>query len=159
MLKINLLPPYINQAGKIRTAWTIMALLLAAELGGLTFFQKGQIDEEQQKLSDVQAKETHVQAVEKLAQDAKNERAKIAPIKEKTDFINQLFAYNRVRPDLYEHVASYVYQEVWISGMQAEQNTLTMPAAAKSISGVGRFLLFMQNNPDFTQVRISSVPG
>ena len=159
MLKINLLPPYINQAGKIRTAWTLMAVVLAAELAGLTFFQKGQIDAEQQKISDVQAKETHVTAVEKLAQDAKNERAKIAPIKEKTDFIHDLMTYNRVRPDLYEHVASYIYHEVWIAGMQAEQNTLTMPAAAKSISGVGRFLLFMQNNPDFTQVRISSVPG
>ena len=43
--------------------------------------------------------------------------------------------------------------------MQAEQNVLTMPASAKSISGVGRFLLFMQNNPDFTKVQISSVPG
>jgi hypothetical protein len=159
MLKINLLPPYINQAGKIKTAWTLMAVLLAAELAGLAFFQKGNIDQEQQKISDVQDKEKHVTMVEKLAQDAKNERAKIAPIKEKTDFIHDLMAYNRVRPDLYEHVASYIYREVWIAGMQAEQNTLTMPAAAKSITGVGRFLLFMQNNPDFTQVRISSVPG
>src|SRR5207244_3620334 len=87
------------------------------------------------------------------------ERDKIQPIKNKTDFINQLLVYNKVRPNLYEHVASYIYREVWISGMQAEQNVLTMPASAKSISGVGRFLLFMQNNPDFTQVRISQVPG
>jgi Tfp pilus assembly protein PilN len=159
MLKINLLPPYINQAGKIRTAWTMMAVLLVVELAGLTFYQKTQIDTEQQKITEVTEAEQHVTRVEKLKQDADKERAKIAPIKEKTDFINQLFTYNRVRPDLYEHVASYVYNEVWISGMQAEQNTLTMPASAKSISSVGRFLLFMQNNPDFTQVRISSVPG
>jgi Tfp pilus assembly protein PilN len=159
MLKVNLLPPYINQRSKIRTAWTLMAVLLAAELGGLWFYQKGNIDTESQLLSDVQQKEQHVTRVQKLASDAKAERDKIQPIKNKTDFINQLLAFNKVRPDLYEHVASYVYQEVWISGMQAEENVLTMPASAKSISAVGRFLLFMQNSPDFTQVRISQVPG
>jgi len=159
MLKINLLPPYINQRSKIRTAWTLMAVVLVAELIGLSFYQKGKIDTESQLLSDVQSKETQVLQVQKLASDAKAERDKIQPIKDKTNFITQLFDYNKVRPDLYEHVASYIYSEVWITGMQAEQNVLTMPASAKSISAVGRFLLFMQNNPDFSQVRISSVPG
>src|SRR5438093_2030550 len=159
MLKINLLPPYINQQGKIRTAWTLVTVVLAAELAGLTYFQLSQRGQEDQLLADVQTKETQVTQVEQLAQKAKQERDKIQPIKNKTDFINQLLVYNKVRPNLYEHVASYIYREVWISGMQAEQNVLTMPASAKSISGVGRFLLFMQNNPDFTQVRISQVPG
>jgi Tfp pilus assembly protein PilN len=159
MLKINLLPPYINQRSQIRNAWILMAVVLAAELVGLTFYQKGKIDQESQLLSDVQSKETQVLQVQKLASEAAAARAKIQPIKDKTDFINGLLAFNKVRPDLYEHVASYVYREVWISGMQADQNVLTMPASAKSISAVGRFLLFMQNNPDFSQVRISSVPG
>src|SRR5438128_1995286 len=159
MLKINLLPPYINQRSKIRTAWTLMAVLLAAELGALTFYQKSNRDREDELSSTVVADENHVKTVQKLADDAKAERAKIQPIRDKTEFIKQLLDYNKVRPDLYEHVASYVYREVWVSGMQAEQNVLTMPGSAKSISGVGRFLLFMQNNPDFTQVRISSVPG
>ncbi len=159
MLKINLLPPYINQRSKIRTAWTLMAVVLAAEIAGLTYFQLNQINTENQLISDVQSKEQQVQQVEKLKTDADALRAKVKPIKDKTDFINQLFDFNKVRPNLYEHVASYIYREVWISGMNADQNVLTMPAAAKSISAVGRFLLFMQNNPDFTQVRISSVPG
>jgi Tfp pilus assembly protein PilN len=159
MLKINLLPPYINQRSKIRTAWMLMAFVLVAELGALSFYQWGRVQTESQLLSDVQMKETQVVQVQKLASDAAAERAKIQPIKDKTTFITQLFDYNKVRPDLYEHVASYIYNEVWITGMQAEQNVLTMPASAKSISAVGRFLLFMQNNPDFSQVRISSVPG
>jgi len=159
MLKINLLPPYINQASKIRTAWTLLAAVLALELVGLTLFQASRIGEEHAKLTEVEQKETEVKAVQKTAQDAVNKRAEVKPIKDKTDFINALLAYNKVRPNLYDHVASYIYHEVWISGMQAEQNVLTMPASAKSISGVGRFLLFMQNNPDFTKVQISSVPG
>jgi cell division protein FtsB len=159
MLKINLLPPYINQQGKIRTAWTLLALVLAAEIAGLSYYQWTQISAEQELLSDVQSKETQVQQVEKLKADADALRAKIKPIKDKTDYINQLFDFNKVRPNLYEHVASYIYKEVWISGMSADQSVLTMPASAKSISAVGRFLLFMQNNPDFTQVRISAVPG
>jgi Tfp pilus assembly protein PilN len=159
MLKINLLPPYINQASRIRTAWVGMALVLVAELAGLSYFQWTQRSSQDQLLSDVQGKEQRVQQVQKLKADAEALRAKIKPIKDKTDFINQLFDFNKVRPDLYEHVASYIYREVWISGMSADQNILTMPASAKSISAVGRFLLFMQNNPDFTQVRVSSVPG
>jgi hypothetical protein len=159
MLRINLLPPYINQQSKIRSAWTLMAALLVAELIGLTLFQASKRAEEKEKISTVEQKEQQVVQVQKLATEAQNIRAQVAPIKEKTDFINQLLAYNKVRPDLYERVASYIYQEVWVSGMQAEQNILTMPASGKSISGVGRFLLFMQNSPDFSKVQISSVPG
>jgi len=159
MLKINLLPPYINQRSKIRAAWTALALLLVAELAGASVYQASLISQENQKLADVQGKESRVATVQKYAADATKERAKIAPIKMKTSYINELRVYNRVRPDLFDHVASYIYREIWITGMQAEQNTLTMPASAKSISSVGRFLLFMQNNPDFSQVRISSVPG
>jgi hypothetical protein len=159
MLKINLLPPYIYQRSKIRTAWMLMAALLAAELVGLTLFQASLRAQEKEQISTVQNDENQVVQVQKLASDAQAERLKIAPIKEKTDFIKQLLEYNLVRPNLYGKVASYIYQEVWVSGMQAEQNILTMPASAKNISGVGRFLLFMQNSPDFSQVRISSVPG
>src|SRR5947209_19421729 len=95
MLKINLLPPYINQQGRIRTAWTALALVLAAEIAGLVYFQWNQISAEQQLLSDVQGKETRVTQVERLAQQAAQERAKIKPIKDKTDFINQLFDFNK----------------------------------------------------------------
>jgi hypothetical protein len=159
MLKINLLPPYINQRSKIRTAWTMLAALLVLELVGLTIWQASKISKESSDLAQVQQDEAEGVRIDKLASDAVAKRNEIAPIKEKTDFINQLMAYNKVRPDLYEHVASYIYKEVWISGMQAEQNVLTMPASANSISAVGRFLLFMQNSPDFTKVQISSVPG
>jgi Tfp pilus assembly protein PilN len=159
MLKINLLPSYVNQRSKIRAAWTAMALLLVAELAGATVYQAGLVSQEGEKLTVVQKKEHDVTEVQKLASEASKERAKIAPIKAKTSFIKEIRDYNRVRPDLFDHVASYIYKEVWITGMQAETNTLSMPASAKSVSSVGRFLLFMQNNPDFTQVRISSVPG
>jgi hypothetical protein len=159
MLKINLLPPYINQQSKIRSAWTLMGVLLAVELVGLTLFQASKRAEEDQKIAEVTQKETQVGEVQKLATEAQQIRSEVAPIKEKTDFINQLLSYNKVRPDLYERVASYIYREIWVSGMQAEQNILTMPASGKSISGVGRFLLFMQNSPDFSRIQISSVPG
>jgi hypothetical protein len=159
MLKINLLPPYVNQQGKIRSAWTLMAALLVVELVGLTLFQARQRALEEEKKSVVVQKESDVLKVQDLAREAQQIRLQVAPIKEKTDFINQLLAYNKVRPDLYERVASYIYREIWVSGMQAEQNILTMPASGKSISGVGRFLLFMQNSPDFSKVQISSVPG
>src|SRR3954454_19335119 len=137
MLKINLLPPYINQASKIRTAWTLLAALLALELVGLTLFQASRVGQEHEMLADVEQKETQVVQVQKIAQEAVTKRAEVKPIKDKTDFINALLAYNKVRPNLYDHVASYIYREVWISGMQAEQNVLTMPASAKSISAVG----------------------
>jgi len=159
MLKINLLPSYVNERSKIRAAWTAMALLLVAELAAASVYQAGLRSQEDEKIAAVETKEREVNEVHKKADEAAKERAKIAPIKMKTSYINELRDYNRVRPDLFDHVASYIYHEVWVNGMQAEQNTLTMPAAAKSISSVGRFLLFMQNNPDFTQVRISSVPG
>jgi hypothetical protein len=160
MLKINLLPPYINQAGKIRSAWTALAALLILELVALTFWQWSNKSQESAQIASVTDKENRViTEVDKPKQEADAERNKIQPIKQKTDFINALLAYNRERPDLYERVASYIYREVWIQGMQAEQTTLTMPAQAKSISGAGRFLLFMQNSPDFQRVQISSVPG
>src|SRR5688572_8290119 len=149
MMKINLLPPYINQQSKIRSAWTLMAALLVVELVGLTLFQASQRAQENELIATVEQKEAEVVKVQTLATEAQQIRAQVAPIKEKTDFINQLLAYNKVRPDLYERVASYIYREIWVSGMQAEQNILTMPASGKSISGVGRFLLFMQNSPDF----------
>src|SRR5687767_1315863 len=122
MLKINLLPPYINQRSKIRTAWTVLAVLLAAELVGLTLVQAKMRADENSLIASVQAQEAKAIQVESLAREAQTERAKIDPIKQKKDFIEKLWAYNKVRPNLYERVASYIYQEVWIAGMQAEQN-------------------------------------
>src|SRR5437870_1672383 len=119
MLKINLLPSYVNERSKIRAAWTAMALLLVAELAGATVYQAGLISQEKQTLDDVQTKEGQVAAVQKLASEASKERAKVAPIKAKTSFINEIRDYNRVRPDLFDHVASYIYREIWITGMQA----------------------------------------
>src|SRR5438093_6329272 len=108
MLKINLLPPYINQRSKIRTAWTLLAALLVLELVGLTVWQASKISAEQSQLADVQRDENEVVKVEALASEAAKKRNEIQPIKAKTDYINELMAYNKVRPDLYEHVASYI---------------------------------------------------
>ena len=78
----------------------MLAALLALELVGLTLFQASRIGEEHEKLTEVQQKETEVTQVQKLAQEATSKRAEVKPIKDKTDFINALLAYNKVRPNL-----------------------------------------------------------
>jgi hypothetical protein len=159
MLKINLLPAYIHERKKIRATWATMLALLGALTAGLIAYQGSLISQEQRLAEEVTMKEQKAQQVQKLVSDAAAERDKIKPIEGKVTFIKDILAFNKVRPDLFQRVSEYTFKGIRYNQMQAEGNVLTIQAFAPDLSSAGRYLIYMQGNPDLATVNISAVPG
>jgi hypothetical protein len=158
-MKINLLPGRIHDRSKLRYAWILVVLILAAELAGLIFYQTTLLAQEQKLAADVKEAEKKAQDVQKLDQDRQAELAKIADIDAKVTFAENLMEYNERRPDLYQTTSEYTLEGIRYSSMSASQNLLQVSAWAPTLADAGRYLIYMQNSPDFSAVRISGVPG
>jgi hypothetical protein len=159
MLKINLLPSYIYERKKIRVAWATVVAVVLLEIVALAAFQAKLINDENAKAAEVTEAETHAQRVQKLVTDAQNEKAKIAPITQKVQFIKDILKFNLVRPNLFQNAAEYTLKGIRYSHMEASGNVLTIQATAPTLSAMGRYLIYMQGNPDFTAVQIAGGAG
>jgi hypothetical protein len=159
MLKINLLPAYIHERKKIRATWVMMLALVGALTAGLIAYQGSLISQEGQLRAEVEQKEQEAQQVQALVTQASAEREKIKPIEGKVTFIKEVMAFNKVRPDLFQRVSEYTFRGIRYNQMQAEGNVMTIQAYSPDLSTAGRYLIYMQGNPDLSTVNISAVPG
>lgn len=158
-MKINLLPGRVQGKSSLTAAWAALVLLIVAELAGLGFYQSTLRAREDQMSQELTTKQQQVTAVEAIGAQAREERAKVATIDTKVKFVKELTEYNDVRPDLFARTIEYTLDGVRYTSMNASQNLMQIGAWAPSLSDAGRYLLFMENSPDFSAVRISGVPG
>jgi hypothetical protein len=158
-MKINLLPGRVKGKSNLQAIWALVTVLILAELAGLGFYQKSLRDKESQVAADVVTKQAEATRVNKIGDDANAERAKVRDIDTKVKFVKEVTEYNEVRPDLYARTVEYTLEGVRYTSMSASQNLLQIGAWAPSLADAGRYLLFMENSPDFSAVRISGVPG
>jgi hypothetical protein len=158
-MKINLLPGRVRGKSSLQPVWALVVLLILAELGGLAFYQSSLLATEKAQASELETKNAKVTEVNKIGQEATTERSKIRDIDAKVKFVKDLTEYNEVRPDLYANTIEYTLDGIRYTSMSASQNLMQIGAWAPTLSDAGRYLLFMQNSPDFTAVQISGVPG
>src|SRR4051794_40848167 len=119
MLKINLLPPYINQRKQVRVATGIVTLLVAAEIAALVMAQAGPRKVHEDLLKEQADTQTKVDALKKLGDASSQVLAKEAALAPKYDFIKGMMEYNKAYPKLYEATAGYTYKEVMFLDMEA----------------------------------------
>jgi hypothetical protein len=159
MLKINLLPSYIYERKKIRAAWAVVVAVVLLEIAGLAAYQGKLINDENAKAQEVTTAEAKANDVQKLVGEAKAKRDEIAPITDKVTFIKNILKFNLVRPNLFQNVAEYTLKGVRYTHIEASGNVLTIQAFAPTLSAMGRYLIYMQGNPDFTAVQIAGGAG
>lgn len=159
MLRINLLPAYINE--KKKTLWAIVgsSLLVAAVLGVMLFVWNHQKQEVEAREAAATQMELDAQAVTQLQADASAIRTGIKPITDKRDFIDQVLFYNQLRPRIYRRAARYTTNNVEFNSMTVSGQSLTISAFARRTSDIGRFLITMFANPDLSAVSVSGIPG
>lgn len=160
MIKINLLPKTINQKRVVRNTAVLFGVLLVAVIaGGVTysFNLRGQVEQKNQELSQVQALEQQVLALEKERDDYKG---KTTPIKQKVDFIKGVLVYNTKFADLYSEVAKWTYEKVMYTSMTCEDGkTVKMDAQCRSLKDILRFWINMRQSDMFTEVLVTDVAG
>jgi hypothetical protein len=159
MLRINLLPAYIAERKKTRTAIILASLLWLLVLGaGLGYFfgvLNPQVAQKEQDANDMQTKGD---AVTTFASETDALRQKIGPIKEKVDFVEQVRFHNKIRQRIFRNAARYTYRKVEYNAMSVNGNVLTVSAFVKNLSDLGRFYITMFGNPDVTAVSIQGSP-
>jgi len=158
-MKINLMPGRVRGQSSLKPIWGLVVVLILAELIGLGLWQKSLRDRETQLIADTEAAKTHADAVHALEREASAERAKVKDIDQKVKFVQELQTYNEARPNLYQNTIEYTLNGIRYTSMSAAQNVMQIGAWAPTLADAGRYLLFMQNSPDFSAVRISGVPG
>lgn len=159
MLRINLLPAYIAERKKTRTAMVLASILWVAVLAGflgLYFYQKNATDA---RTEEANQKQAEADAVTKLQSDATAERTKIKPLQEKVDFVKAVQYANIIRQKVYRNAARYTYRKVEYNQMAVQGNTLSVAGFVKNTDDLGRFYLTMFGNPDVTAVSIQGIPS
>jgi len=155
MLKINLLPTYINDVRKSRVAVVLAVVLIALEVGGF-MVAKGNWtrpipDLEKQKAS-LTTQKTDLTALKTEAAAIDAQTAKFGP---KLDFINNVAEFNKAYTKLYRTVSDYTYRSIMVLAMSTSANRFTTQIYASSLPDLSRFTLYAHNNPVFTENSIS----
>ncbi|HSV74027.1 MAG TPA: hypothetical protein VLH79_09735 [Chthonomonadales bacterium] len=162
MLKINLLPPYIYEAGRKRLAFVVWVVAVLAVVGSFVAYRvilDGRAGEFDQMRLAEEPKQRQKQQAES---EAASIRTASGAIRAKRDFVRDALAYNRnTYPPRVFNIRDYTLNTVIYSSLQPAGQTVTMEAFAPTLADVGRYLMWMEHNPNITNVAIAigSIPG
>jgi len=159
MLRINLLPTYVNQRRQVRLMSVLFVVLFAVLTAGslALYFAKHSIQRDlEAKATDAETKQKATQGLRALATST---LAQVAPIQANLDFVKAVHDYARQWASLYATLAQYtdprmIYTDAAVSG-----TTMAIKAYTPSISEVGRYMQAIYKEPDFTSVGIDKLPG
>ncbi len=160
MLRINLLPPYVNQRRWIKKLIPIFVALLAVcvavPLAYSAYLNKKLTDITQLADTAVTGKTT----TDGLRAQAATTIAQVKPIQDKLDFVDAVHAYDRAQVARFNTLADtsahtrFIYSGVSVSG-----TTMNIKAWSPSVEDVGRYLQVMYQEPDFASVVVDHIPG
>lgn len=162
MLKINLLPPYIHEGARRRTAflvWCVLVIVAAVCVAGFRVTLDKQGDDWVR-----QAEEAKPEAVRALDFAAKTENVKgqSAATVGKATFVADARKYNLTTyPPVVKNVIDYTIGSVLYSSFAPQGNQVSLSAFAPTLQDVGDYMMWMEHNPEISNVAISlnSVPG
>lgn len=160
MLKINLLPSYIQTRRQVKIAAGAVTVILIAEVAvGIYMMQAPQKTKAElaAKKADVEGQLTKLRAVESASGGVLAAEGALAP---KYDFITHMLDYNTAYPTLYARTARYTYANAMLTNLSATSNTLKFDAYVSNPSDVSVLMRGLMRNADFQGLpQISGVPG
>lgn len=162
-LRINLLPAYIADERNTKIAIAASAALFLLCVGApLVYFATVQAatTAKETEANDEETKaSTATAAVTKVKGEASALRAEIAPIKDKGDFVTQVYFYNTWVQKIYRRAVRYTDSHVEYSSMAVNNGTLSMTGYVNSVDDLARYLITFYGNPDVTAVSVTGPPG
>ncbi len=160
MLRINLLPSYVQQRRLTKTLVpifiAIFALCVAAPLAAY-FYLHGKLTALTQEAQDAVAGKGKTDA---LKAQAVTTLSQVAPIQAKLQFLNDVYAYKDKWIALYSRLADTTPKNSFIyTGAQVTGPTMAIKAYSPSVEEVGRYLQVMYHEPDFSTVAVDHIPA
>ncbi len=160
MLRINLLPPYVQQVRRAKRLIppfvALFALSVALPLAAY-FYLHGKLTTLTQEASDAVAGKGKTDA---LKAEATATIAQVGPIQQKLQFVTDVDAYARKWVAKYAQLAqttprsSFIYDGAAITGP-----TMAIKAYSPSVETVGQYLQVMYHEPDFSTVAVDHIPA
>ena len=160
MLRINLLPPYVQQRRLTKTLIpifvVIFALFVALPLAAY-FYLHGKLTALTQEAADAVAGKGKTDA---LKAEATTTLAQVDPINAKLQFVKDIYAYERKWVALYNTLAETTPKSSFIyTGAEVTGPTMSIKAYSPSVEEVGRYLQVMYHEPDFSTVAVDHIPA
>jgi hypothetical protein len=143
MLKINLMPPHLHRRKQVRLAVVVVTALVAGEVVGFIMMSRPMMTNLQQVKSSIeQEKSTYAQLTTVQTDSTKltEEENKIKP---KFEFIQDILAYNKLTPDLYEDISGYIYSGATALSMNAALTQFQMTAYISNAADISRLMLVL----------------
>lgn len=159
MLRINLLPGYVTQRRKVKSAIVLWVIVLALCFFGPMAVYVGMRTHQK----DLEAQATDAETKQKATQDlrtlAVSTIAQIAPIQADLNFVKLVHDYNREWAALYAVLAQYTDPNMIYTDAATNGAIMTIKAHSPSVAEVGRYLQAIYKEPDFKTVSIDKLPG
>lgn len=171
MLRINLLPAYIAERRKTKTAIFASTALFALVCAGLLFVfmtTSAAVTAKEQEATDEEAKQAAVEAIKSKTTQILSQ---IQPLQDKVDFVKNVRFNNTLAPRIYTNAAKYTIRQVEYNSMKVSGNTLTIggfvsgengkgdASGKQSVQNFGRYLITFFGNPDITALSVAGLPG
>jgi hypothetical protein len=141
MLRINLLPDYINDKNKVRNLSFIWGGVLLAAVAGLLFVNSQAVAARDAAVADQQAKEALKKDTDDFKGKTASEKSKRAEIEAKQTFVKNANLYNNGWADVYELVrditptdTSIILKSVYLD--KADRKTVSVTAFGTSEKAV-----------------------
>ena len=150
MIKINLLPAYINQRKRMKVAIAVVTLLVAAEVAGFLIYRQGPEQQQAELTAKQQQVDNELNSLKQVGTQASAVNAEEATFKPKFQFIDNLETYNKRLPDMYSTTAAYTYREATLLSMTANGPQMAMNAYISKPDDIARLLLGLSRNPEFS---------
>src|SRR5690348_9331350 len=99
MIKINLLPAYINQRKRMKVAIAVVTLLVAAEVAGFIIYRQGPVQQGEELTQRQQQVEGELSALQTVGTKANAVNAEEATFAPKKNFIDRIKLYNERLPN------------------------------------------------------------
>ncbi|MDX1931919.1 MAG: hypothetical protein SFU56_04880 [Capsulimonadales bacterium] len=160
MLKINLLPTYIAEQKRTRTAIVLASLLWFAVLAlGLGYHFGSLVPTVTKREEEANKQERLANAATTYASETDRIRQQIQPLKDKVEYVKAVRFHNELYQKIYRNAARYTFDQVEYASMTVNGQVLAINAYVKSLDDLGRFYLTMFGNPDVTAVTIQGIPS
>ena len=160
MLRINLLPPYVQQrrlTKKLVPVFVGLFLLSVALPLILYSYLHGKLTTLTQEASDAVAGKAKT---DNYKSEAATTISQVAPIQAKLKFVTDADAYARKWVALYNTLADTTPKSSFLyTGAAVTGQTMAIRAYSPSVEEVGRYLQVMYHEPDFTSVVVDKIPA
>ena len=160
MLRINLLPPYVQQRRLTKKLVPLfVGLFLASVALPLVAYAilHSHLVKLTQDASDAVAGKAKT---DNYKAEASTTISQVAPIQAKLQFVTDVDAYPRKWVALYSTLADTTPRSSFLyTGASVAGTTMAIKAYSPSVEEVGRYLQVMYHEPDFTSVVVDKIPA